>query len=265
MRPAAKHAEIAIAATQRVRLLASFIRPMPVEAPLGHVAMHVVQAPRIRRCLRYTERWHFVDHAIFRRHRLAPGEEQRTPVVIAEPLLRSRRQGIAAAEQGRRARTAGILPLRLRRQPIGAAFLLREPRAKRRRLMPTHLRHRLIVRRPLLMLRLKLPILPHRHLRHPEMKRLRDSDPMRWSFIEVRELRLLGMLREKIIRRRPILPHDKTPRRNRHELHADGVRDGLGRERCGDEEKNEEESHGSMRSLEIGIMASSFAAWLLCV
>lgn len=51
MKTAAKHPAVAIKSAQRIGLLAALIHAVPIEAPLGHVSMHVVQARGIRRLL----------------------------------------------------------------------------------------------------------------------------------------------------------------------------------------------------------------------
>ena len=56
MKSAPKHRAAAIHATERVRLRAALMRPIPVEAPFGHIAVHVVQTPGIRRFLRHAPR-----------------------------------------------------------------------------------------------------------------------------------------------------------------------------------------------------------------
>jgi hypothetical protein len=102
-------------------------RPRPVRAPLPHVAVHLVQAPGVR-------------GEGFHRHRLLAIFAGRAAVVgdggVVVGLLRGDR--VATPVEGRlRARTAGVFPLRLRRQacrqpgqkpPGGAGSRPRPPR-----------------------------------------------------------------------------------------------------------------------------------------
>ena len=74
-------------------------------------------------------------------------------------------QRVARVEERRRARAARILPLRLGRQAVGLAFLLREPLAERHGLRPGDGIHRVIVRAfALAKIGLELPELSQRDL-----------------------------------------------------------------------------------------------------
>ena len=66
MPAAAEHAEVAVAAAERIGLRARFVGPVPVGAPLGDIAMHVGKSPRIRRCLSDVERGDSLDVLEFR-------------------------------------------------------------------------------------------------------------------------------------------------------------------------------------------------------
>src|SRR5207249_3411044 len=117
---------VAVTAAERIGLLAGWVRPIPIRAPFGDVAVHIEKAPRVRLILRDTQRDRAVDDVIFRRHR-AVGEVDLTLAGIAEPMLITGRQRIACVEQRGYAGAAGVLPLGLGRQAIGFAFFFREP------------------------------------------------------------------------------------------------------------------------------------------
>jgi len=238
MTATADHAEVAIDTTERIGLLCCLIRPIPVRTPLGDIAMHVEEPPSIRRRLGD-------PHGELRGLRLVFGrqflvrEKAITQASVTRPRMESRREGIPRMKKRRRARTARKLPLRLRRQTIRLALLLRQPVTKRHRLIPTHLCDRVVLGLPA-MLRIKEPILPHRDLRGAHPKALRHRHAMSWLFIPVCVIKLLRMLLHLIIRCRSVLPHGKVAGRYRNHLHADGIRDGVCTGRCGEEKENKQ-------------------------
>ena len=270
MMTAAKHAAVAVGTTERIGLRGALIRPVPIEAPLGDIAVHVVQAPDIRSLFCDAQRTRTAgsrflrrmiqaeDLALLQRRRggLARGapvilarhwagrKVDSAIVILAEPLLVSIRQRVAGVEERRCARAAGILPLRLRRQAVGLALLLRKPRAERHRPLPRHAADGVVIR----WLRLRvarfeagfeLPILRDRDLGHAHQKRPRDRDLMGGLFVEVDPagilVHLAHPLRSEVVDQgRSVLPHRERPRLDAHELHAEGVGDVL-RRLCGAE------------------------------
>ena len=210
MTAAADHAEVTIDTTERIGLIGGLIRPIPVRAPLGDVAMHVEKAPRVRWCAPDLQRELRGLRLILRRQFFLR-EEAISHAGVVWPGVKSGRKGIAGVEQRCRARTAGKLPLRLRWQSIRFALLLRQPLAKRHRVVPTHLRDCIVlILTP--MLRIKLPILPQGDLCRAQLKRLRDRHTMRRFLIPVGIIKLVRMLLHIVIRRRPLLPHRETAR-----------------------------------------------------
>ena len=141
MMTAAKHAAVAVHAPDRIGLRGALKGPVPVEAPLGDIAMHVVQAPGIRSLLCDAQRTRAAGSRFLRRmiqtedltllQRRRGGLARGAPVILArhwagrkvdpaivilaEPLLVSIRQRVAGVEERRRARAASILPLSLGR------------------------------------------------------------------------------------------------------------------------------------------------------
>ena len=140
METAAKDTAVAIRSSYRIGLRAGFIGPVPVAAPLGDVAVHVMKPPRIRRPLCHAQgsgtsgfRLRFAraladDLALLQSGRgpahhppviLARHGSRReidaTKVFFAEPFLMAVRQRVARVERPRRGRPARVLPLRLRR------------------------------------------------------------------------------------------------------------------------------------------------------
>jgi len=96
----------------------------PILAPFPDVTVHIVQTPSI---------WRFLTYRMCLLLREPPMLPQRPRVVTRRP----RRRGPGPAR---------VLPLRLGRQVKRLAFLLRQPRAERRHIVPTHVQHWMIIR-----------------------------------------------------------------------------------------------------------------------
>ena len=242
--------------------------------------MHVVKTPGIRRTLRHPQQrlalFHCRRHVVgndkpirrqFQRRPLCtnrqvfrrsftvrkvevPGEQFRVSKP-RKPGQESIRQFVSGIENRRRPGAAGILPLRLGRQAVGLAFLLREPLAELDRFVPTDPAGR-FVRQALAfaILRIELPVLFDGDLGGTDEERFGDLYLMHGLLIPVRPIRLLGMFFHIIVCLRPVLAHRERAGLDGHELHADGVGDGLGgvahgiHRRHGKDERNEEEADG---------------------
>ena len=201
MRPVAEDTEIPVASSARIGVLSGLVGTIPITAPFGEVAMHVVKAPSIRRTLCHPQhglvlfccRRHVVGNGkpirrqfqrcrlrtnrqVFRRSFtvrkvIVPGEQLRVSKP-RKPRQKTIRQFVSGIENRRRPGAAGILPLRLGRQAVGLAFLLREPLAELDRFVPTDPVGRFVGQAlAFAILRIELPILLYRHLGGSDVKR----------------------------------------------------------------------------------------------
>ena len=119
-----------MAASPRVHISPVFEprrRNIFIRAPLFHIPVHVIQAPRIG-----LELSHLQGDVLLV-----------TRVFLHLPLLF--REGVARVVSGGRSRSAGILPLRFGREAIMLAGLFGEPSTVSRGIVPGHHDHGLVV------------------------------------------------------------------------------------------------------------------------
>ena len=109
------------------------VMPM-IFAPLIHIAMHVVEAPGIGREAGHLDG--LVAEAALGAICIA---------IIAIVIGQLRADRFAAIKRRGAAGAAGVFPLRLTRQSVGASRALAEPGAKLDRIKPTHPLHRSLV------------------------------------------------------------------------------------------------------------------------
>ena len=151
----------------RIRLRSSRVGAIPIETPLLHIAVHIIQPERIGFCLPHSQR-----------NRL---------VVTSDPLLLLHLSGqaIPGVEGIGGTRPTSIFPFRFGRQTIALPLLFTQPFTKGYRLLITDIDNRLIIRQrdairtsqcPMLRTeRFKLRI-GHLCLAHP--KSMGNSHPM---------------------------------------------------------------------------------------
>ena len=185
--------------------------------------MHVEQAPCVRRRLRHTHHGRAGQQPVIRRQ-LAVLEITFPVAGVTKPFLKTRRQGGARVERRRRARTAGVFPLRFRRQPVGPSLFRGKPDAELHRVIPAHARDGFIRRAPVAAIgRLELPVLAERHFCRAQLERRAERHAVRRPLVPIRIVAFGRMLGHPIIRRRPILAHEKSARLDAHEFHTERV------------------------------------------
>jgi len=113
---AAGYLKIAIDSADRIDLVPGFVGAIPVVAPLFHVAVHIVEAPRISRRFANVEGDNFLTATATNRIRIP------TVVRVFNKFFRQR---IAGGKLSVRSRPAGIFPLGFGRQAVGQAFFFR--------------------------------------------------------------------------------------------------------------------------------------------
>jgi len=181
--PAACDTEVAIDAADRIRLLRRLVRSVPVGAPLLDIAVHVVEAPGVRRCLADGQ-----DHGcLVGRSAYRIGEP--TPPLVLVVFVG---EVVAGVEARGRTGAAGVFPFGLGRQPIGQSFLLRQPLAESDRVVPAHKDHRLVVglgvseltSKPSVF-RIELFVLRVGYFAGAHIEGFADRDPMHRLFVNV--------------------------------------------------------------------------------